>query len=561
MNGGLLLSVRSWRVVAIGRAVMALFLIASFLLGPHGAPDQNHPLDLLLAANLAWAALLLAASRSRLIVYRLSRVAVLPPTIDLAVFTTLLYLTSGADSPYFSPFVFLILAATLQWGSRGAVVMGLVTLAVFAPAGWQVAFGDDSSEAAAQSFVLRLGYTVVISVMLVAFGRHVERVVEELSRLSDPLAGEGADAGPPVRECLRHALWVFGAERGMLLLEEADEPYGALTVFTHGRFEARRLAPGAEDWVAPAAADSVFLFDARNGATLVRQDRRTVAGPAKPLAQALLAEASFGRVLVIPAATRGLTGWVFVFDHDEPANEDLAIGAMVSAQVSVALERWESQRARRAASAAEDRLRLARDLHDGVLQFLAGARLHLDSLAQSKTLPHDAQTRIATLRGALVDEQTELRGFISTLRPARDDEDEVRRPLSPELTQLAERLSRYWTVEVAATVTPVGLQVSQRLSYDLGRIVRESVANAVRHGGARQVVVEATAAGDRLTVQIDDNGGGFAFEGEFTAEQLVQSGGAPRSLHERVRALDGRLSLASSPKGARVMIDVPLETP
>ncbi len=541
----------------MGRAVLAVFLLVAYLMGS-GAAAPTLPFVIgLLLVNLAWSLAVLAMSRTRVLVYRLTRVAILLAAADYAVFTLLLYMTSGADSPFFSPFIIFILGATIQWGSRGAMVTGVLTLLAFAPAGWQIMFGQDRDDPAAQAFVLRLGYTAVVSVMLMAFGRHVERVVEELSRLSDPLAELDADAAPPVRECLRHALWVFGAERGMFLWEEREEPYASLTILDHDRFETRQLPPGGDDWIAPEAAESVFLFHPGSATTLIRRGRRTVTGPTRPVAQALLTEVDFERALVIPAFTPGLSGWVFVFDHEEPANEDLAVGAMVSAQVSVALERWDTQRTLRVAAAAEDRIHLARDLHDGVLQFLAGAGLQLDGLSRLE-LPAEAEARIAALRQAITDERRELRGFISTLRPTRTDHDPAGLPLADELTALAERLSRYWTIAVTAEVAPSGLAVSRSVGYELGRIVREGVANAVRHGAAERVTVSADVNGSSLRLCIQDDGSGFEFEGDRTAEQIEREGGAPRSLHERVRALDGRLALRSSARGAQVIIDVPM---
>jgi signal transduction histidine kinase len=261
---------------------------------------------------------------------------------------------------------------------------------------------------------------------------------------------------------------------------------------------------------------------------------------------------------VLPASTRNLRGWVLIFDHDEPANEDLAVGAMVSAQVSVAAERWDSETTRRANLAAEDRIRLARDLHDGVLQFLAGARLHLDSLSETTDLPEDAKTRIATLREAIGDEQRELRGFIATLRPSRAGPAAAGPPLKPELAELCARLSRYWSIDVSADIRPEDTVVPQRVGYDLGRIVREAVANAVRHGGARKVQVSATLEGERLCLRIDDDGRGFAVDGQAEAEPLDQAS-TPWSLRERVRALEGTLKLQSSSRGASVLIDVPLK--
>lgn len=557
MNGGRLFSVRGGRVVAIGRAILALFLVAAFLLGPQNAPVTDRLVSLLLAANLAWSLALLAASRSRMLAHRLIRVAAVVTTVDFAVFTLLLYLTSGADSPFFTPFIILILGATIQWGSRGALVTGAVTLAIFAPAGWEVLFGHDRGVAAAQAFVVRLGYTMVASAMLAAFGRHMEGIVDELSRLSDPISDAEADVGPPIQECLRHALWVFGAQRGVFLWEEDDEPYATLASLDAGEFETRRLTPTEEPWVAEEVADAAFILDARSGATLLRRARAPAVGPPQPVAGAVLDATQFERALVIRAAARELRGWLMVFDHEDPANEDLAIGVMVGAQVSVALERWESQRARREAIAVEDRIRLSRDLHDGVLQFLAGAGLQLDGLADAEMSP-EAQARISGLRDAIREEQRELRGFISTLRPDRSGKPAPHAALAPDLERLARQLSRYWSIEVTSEITPHGLTVSDSIAYDLGRILREAVANAVRHGGARHVRVGVAADQAGLAVLIEDDGTGFAFEG---APGGLGSGGdlsAPWSLQERIGAMGGTLRLGSRPRGAMLDIRIPL---
>lgn len=552
MHGGHLFSVRSARVIAGGRAVLAVFLLAATALD--GLQDLHGSVLILLLANLVWSVGLLVATQNRAFIYRLARFQFAPPAIDFALYTSLIYLTGAADTPFFSPLILLTLAATIQWGARGAGMMGLLTLAAFAPAGWMAVFGPGATEAQSQTFVLRVGYLGILAVMLTAFGRHVERVVEELARLSDPLAEEGEGAGPPYRECLQHALRVLGAKRGLLLAEESDEPYTTMAVLTDEGFETQTLPPSAEDLLDPDVADDVFVFNRHTGACLVRRGRRTVSGPAQPIAASLQRRFPFEWAVVIPVTAGAIRLWLVVFDHEEPANEDFAIGAMVGAQVAVALERWQAHEALREAAAAEDRVRFARDLHDGVLQFLAGAGLQLDALARDD-LPEQSRARVTTLRQAVADEQKELRGFITTLRPSRV---EGGCPLETELTQLAERLSRYWSVEVGVEVLPSNLMAPDRVAYDLTRIVRESVANAVRHGQARRIRVSARAEEERLALRIDDDGRGFPFEGFASAEELERAGTAPRTLHERVRALQGRLAFQSSREGASVMIDVPL---
>ncbi len=560
LNGGQFFSVRSGRIVAIGRAVMAVVLCLSLLVGPDPVATNDRVVTSLVVAYAIYSVLFLAATRSRTFVYRLLAVPIVPTTLDFAVFSLLLYLTSGAMSPYFSPFVFLIISSTIQWGSRGALIMGLMTMVSFAPAGWAAAYGVSRDGQATQTFILRVGYVFVISVLLATFGRHVERMVEELSRLSQPLTDEFDDAGPPIPQGLRHALAVFGAKAGAFLWGDAEEPYLSLTVFDGSRVETRRLAPTGEGeaLIDPQLEEAPFLFDRASGTAFLRRGQATVPGPRNGLSPELTSRLRFERALVIPASTVGLAGWVFVFDHEDPANEDLAVGAMVGAQISMSLERWESQVRSRAAAAAEDRVRLARDLHDGVLQFLAGAGLQLDGMIADTSLAPKARERAITLRQSIADEQRELRGFIGTLRPPRGRDLDPQRPLNEVLAELSGRLSRHWSVTVESVVETPDLMTPSRLAYDIGRIVREAVANAVRHGKATHVRLAATRRDDQLVIEIRDDGCGFPFQGARSDAELSRAGQGPRSLHERVRALTGRLRLESTTRGAHLTIDLPL---
>lgn len=206
----------------------------------------------------------------------------------------------------------------------------------------------------------------------------------------------------------------------------------------------RVRARGLADAV-PVAIDApaVAIAGARS---FVRQASQVVAGPAAPLAPVLAAELRFERALAIRAGGDALTAWVFVFDHDEPASEDLAIGAMVAAQLAVALDRWGAEQARRTVAAGEERIRLARDLHDGVLQFLAGTSLQLEAVARESD--PDARgarmAQMAQMRAALAGEQCELRGVIASLHPARGLAVTERRLLRDDLSALAERLGAHW---------------------------------------------------------------------------------------------------------------------
>lgn len=546
--------------MAGARAVLVGFLAVGVLFGPDAPSLAGGFVRPLIGGYLAYSLALFAISRSRRYAYRVLRQPLVPTVIDLGVFTALFYMTTGAESPFFSPLVFLIVSATIQWGSRGALLMSLIILAVFLPAGWSAALSAGRDDAAALSWIVRLGYIVMVTVLLAGFGRHFERMVEELSRMADPVDAGFDEAEPPTREALDHALDLFRARRGVILWTEGDEPYLNLVEAEGGQHAKRVLPPGGDDWlVAPGLEGSVFLYDRASDMAITRPGGRAriVKGP--PIAPSLLANLAFERMLVLPVRADPLEGVILVLDQDEPATEDLAFGAMVSAQISIGLQRWHAQMTHRATAANAERVRLSRDLHDGVLQFLAGAALQLEGLLRAGNLPVAAKVRLMGLRQALSDEQRELRTFITAMRPARPNEAPASIDLREELEELADHLSRYWNITVLAELPPESLHVSAQVAYDIGRIVREAVANAVRHGRAHNVAVAAQVEHGRLNLEIADDGQGFGFQGEMLDDDLKKTAVGPRSLQERARAMGGRVRLASSPRGARLGIDLPLE--
>ncbi|HTI30754.1 MAG TPA: sensor histidine kinase [Sphingomonas sp.] len=541
-----LLSTRSARVIAFARVLLAVFLAFTSFPGMAGEPVRG-----LILGYLVYTVIVLLLLQRRGFAVRVLSYPLVLQAVDFAVAIALLYSTSGgADTPFFTPMMFLIIAATVQWGSRGTVIMTVIVLAAYLPTGIAAAIKAEGNTMPLMRFILRSGNVVVIATLLWAFGRHVERVLAELSRLSYPAVDEASDE-PPVAAAIDHALRVFGAERGALLWSQGDEP----RLWLEDQDGARRsfdpeMTIG--DLVAWPSEDPVFLSD-RRGWTLYRHDDRIVAGPRSPIVPALADQLNFDRALAMRVLAAEFDGWLFVFDHEEPASENLQIGATIAAQASVLIERWRVQQVRRASVAGEERVRLARDLHDGVLQFLAGSALQLGALEREEELSETGRTRLATLRAALIDEQRELRGLVGALRPMRGPG----LVIADELTALARRLGRHWGIEVQATVTPADLRAPGSLMFDLTRLMREGVANAVRHGAAKRVEAIVTRRDGAIELAIADDGSGFAEAGRWNDEELTRRGFGPRSLRERARALGGALDLESRPGDTRIRIRIP----
>jgi signal transduction histidine kinase len=86
---------------------------------------------------------------------------------------------------------------------------------------------------------------------------------------------------------------------------------------------------------------------------------------------------------------------------------------------------------------------------------------------------------------------------------------------------------------------------------DLQQLLREAVANAVRHGGADRIDVGIGVEADRLELSVSDNGSGFSgANGEDAAQ--------PWSLKERVERAHGSIRLVSTPGSTNVLISLPL---
>ncbi len=231
------------------------------------------------------------------------------------------------------------------------------------------------------------------------------------------------------------------------------------------------------------------------------------------------------------------------------------LAAMVAGQVSLTIESWQLHSELRVSAASEERIRLARDLHDGVLQFLAGARLQLDLIGHTD-LSDAARDRVRHMIEAIGEEQRSLRSVINAMRRAPEL---AISKLSNSLDHLANHLSRSWDAEVSTRVEPADLAVSESMEDDIVRIAREAVANAVRHGGARTIEIAVCKADDRLDIAIGDNGRGFAFQGRMANGELASYAGRPRSLHDRIIGMGGTMTVTSGKTGTSLEMRVPLK--
>ncbi len=548
---------RSGRVIALSRALLAAFFTLAIALDSGQIGEQTGTILLLLSSYTLFACLIFALTWNNW--WLEARLALAAHAIDLIVFTILVGLTDGYISPFFIFYVFLILSSTIRGGWREALVtLGLVVLLFVVAAMISASFTSDSAGIEVQRFVLRGAHLVVVSFMIIWFG--ISQRVSSQERVA--MVSENAFLGgePPIRQVTDHAARRLNSARVVLAWCDVEEPWLNVATQLGDRFEQERFGPQEFPLlVGETLGNSPFLFDmAEHRVLFLNGGLRHAISDQSPLAPVFATRFGIDTGLAIPFQTDSYEGYLFALGIPGLSSDDLRLAQVVGEEMSTAFERSVLFSATREAAATRTRGLLARDLHDSVVQFLAGLGLRLEGLKKSAAGSPAIVTEIGDLQHQLVQEQRDLRGLIAALRDAKPSEPNVALP--DRLLELGTRLERQWNIKCDLDLDASLLLVPIRLHHDAEQLIREAVANAARHGQATRVAVSASAIGKHLELNISDNGQGFPVEGEFENSDLHGGKMGPRSLHERVCLLGGAMRLSSSREtGSSLSLILPLE--
>jgi PAS domain S-box-containing protein len=213
-------------------------------------------------------------------------------------------------------------------------------------------------------------------------------------------------------------------------------------------------------------------------------------------------------------------------------------------------------------AAARERTRLARDLHDSVLQSLAVAGLNLEAAIQGlKADPQVAREQLCGVQDLIVQEQRELRSFIEELKLATLVPGDMDFKLGYLLQQLAKTVEQQWHLRVELKMDGLDGQLPVVLAREIYQIIREGLVNAARHSHASVVEVDLKVDDHNARVTISDNGCGFSFRGHYDDAALISTGLGPAVIKSRVASLGGALNIDSSESGARLEVTLPLSSP
>jgi signal transduction histidine kinase len=210
----------------------------------------------------------------------------------------------------------------------------------------------------------------------------------------------------------------------------------------------------------------------------------------------------------------------------------------------------------RARTVESERTRIARDLHDGVLQTLVSVEMQLDVCRRQATRNPDRIRRDLNHLQELVRKETlDLRQFVSDLKPIQVESED----LMDLVREMAERYERENGIHVDVLGEAPARNLPVRVCREIFQIIREGLNNIKKHSGASHVVVKLSEEDNHISLMIDDNGKGFTFAGRLSSEELDQLRLGPISIKERTRTIGGRLMIESTPgHGARLTVEVPV---
>ncbi|WP_159857087.1 sensor histidine kinase [Rathayibacter sp. VKM Ac-2754] len=258
---------------------------------------------------------------------------------------------------------------------------------------------------------------------------------------------------------------------------------------------------------------------------------------------------SGGPVLAVPliAASRSLGVLVVTRRTGRPVftTADLEMVSDFASYISVAMELSSARADQQRMALLEDRGRIARDLHDHVIQELFATGLDLHQAAGALP-PGRAASRIERAVESLDESISHIRTVIFALNASSDDTSTVRHRILDLANELSSVLVRTPNISFAGAVD---LLVVDELADDVVAVGREALTNIARHAEANIVTLHLTAADGVIVLEISDDGRGF------TGGTGRRSGLA--NLQQRAEARGGTFTITSVPGDTRVRWSVP----
>jgi signal transduction histidine kinase len=566
------------RVLARARVVIATAALLTAFADP-GRWTPEASFAVLLLAYLLYSSALLIALRT----YDSSppNLAVIVHAVDVLSAALIVLLTAGPASPFFVFFVFAVLAAAYRWGLWATLATSAAAIALFTT---QASLLENAgfasrmmSSGVTPSDVFMGLFQLLVAGLLLGYLAEEDKQLRGEARTIARIMGRIQDERSLTRSLqsvARELLDTYRGKRMMVALENRDTEQLVLWTATatgHGR------APDVTVDDLESTDRDLFFFDMPASAWLVASPRYWAYWSARGAARFITLSTAGGppETVESPMAARFVRQYPSVsmmcvsFEAGEDWHarvfleggsgwrtrvEDLRSLQKIVVHVGPALYNIFLVRRLRARAGAMERARVARELHDGVIQSLIGLEMRLEVASRRAADGASITADLELVTSRIREEIVSVRELMHQMRPV-----EVTRADLPDyLANLVDRFGRETGISARFVCDLQDVPFSPRVCRELVMILQEALVNVRKHSGASNVLVRLRLDDKHWSLLIDEDGRGFNFEGRYSHSQLDARRRGPVVIKERVRAIGGELTIDSTPgRGARLEISLP----
>lgn len=565
-------AIRIERVISVARVPLALIALIALVLDPVEPPVYApfaQTLFILFAAHSVAALLVLRRRPKRPEVFGLTMFS-----IDLVAATFTLPI-APPNTAFVVFFLFVLASAAFRWGFRETLLTMAAALVLMLAQPWITSYfpalgGDGDST----RLVVRTAYLLMMGVLLGYLadeGRLLRAETAAAVRLLSKVRMD-VNVTRALTTVGHETVKIFHGSHLLLVVEELDSN----RLFRWDTIGGWSLASTSVKGETTAnERPSYFFGPAGHSMAIVRHRwfwsrpwyEAVVLDGAGQLVNThvevpdgLVAAYPFKRVILAPVSFgEEWSGRIFIFEPRLRAHliELTEFLQTLIHQVSPAVFSVYLQNRLQAKAGALERARVARELHDGVIQSLIGVEMQLEVLRGDESLrASGAAGELLRLQNVVKDEVLNLRDLMQQMRPSEFDPDE----LLDHFADMVQRFGRDTGISARFVTDLKKVELERHVCFELVRIVQEGLANIRKHSAASHAVVRFGIVNGAWRLEIADDGRGFPFEGRLSQVELDARSGGPAIIKERVRGIGGQLAIDSKPgRGSRLEVMVPQE--
>jgi signal transduction histidine kinase len=493
--------------------------------------------------------------------------------------------TTHQATPFFLFFVFVLAAAAYRWGLWETVMTAVASVSLLWLESFSLGIGfinsvnrwlsahhlpllrADVEDFEPKRLFMRSVYLVVMALLLGYLAEQQKRLRAEKDLATRMLGLVRMDAGlaGSLSQIVGELLKLYGARRALIASRESGSSRIAIAVL-----ELRQNLPELQ-WIDPApdAADT-YLIESSVASWYAKShsDRHefevtgiTTDGQLQHCDSSIAARFAEIHAFQSLAAIKfyfgqELSGQFFLMEPTFSASmeDELHFLQDLVRQIAPAIYNLYLLRRLRHRAGALERARLVRELHDGAVQSLIGVEMQVDVLRRSNPASGYLAIELERIQQLLREEVLKLRELMQQMKSAEIDG----RRLPGYLRDSVQRFQRETGITARLLIDDETITLSPPVCRELARIAQEALVNVRKHSGAKQVMVQLLETQGEWELIVEDDGTGFPFAGRVSQSDLDSSGRAPAIIRERVRLIQGELTIESKPgQGARIEVRVP----